>query len=344
MTLAGADRDAPPDEGSAARAARPSRSTSRAWLGPLGVALVLAVAWVARNVGGTPVPSGGWQRWLTIFTGISVQAIPFLLLGVTVAGMISAFVTPSALRRVLPRRPALAVPAACAAGAALPGCECASVPISGRLMGQGVAPSAAIAFLLAAPAINPVVLVSTFVAFGGQPSMVAARFVAGLATALIVGWLWLLRGNDTWVERAVARVPDVDAPRWEIVRSVAVHDFFHAGGFLITGAAITAAINVLVPRDTLEAITGSGLLGILVMATLAVALSICSEADAFVAASLARSSPTAALAFMVVGPVVDVKLVSMQIGIFGRAFALRFAPLCFVVAVAAAVVVGAVLL
>ena len=69
-----------------------------------------------------------------------------------------------------------------------------------------------------------------------------------------------------------------------------------------------------------------------------------SEADAFVAASLTQFSLTARLAFMVVGPMVDVKLVALQAGTFGRRFAARFAPLTFVVAVGAAVAVGAVLL
>jgi hypothetical protein len=79
------------------------------------------------------------------------------------------------------------------------------------------------------------------------------------------------------------------------------------------------------------------------LAVLAVVLSICSEADAFVAAGLTRFPITSRLAFLVVGPMVDVKLVAMQIGTFGKAFALRFAPLTFVCAVASAVVVGAVL-
>jgi uncharacterized protein len=80
------------------------------------------------------------------------------------------------------------------------------------------------------------------------------------------------------------------------------------------------------------------------MAVLAVLLSICSEADAFVAASLSQFSLTARLAFLVVGPMVDLKLFAMQVGVFGRGFALRFAPATFVVAVAVSVAVGAVLL
>ncbi|MGH4011545.1 MAG: permease, partial [Pseudonocardiaceae bacterium] len=96
----------------------------------------------------------------TIFVAICVQAMPFLVLGVLVSGLIAAFVPPVVLHRVLPRRTAAAVPVAGAAGMVLPGCECASVPVSRRLMQQGVPPAAALTFMLAAPAVNPVVLVS----------------------------------------------------------------------------------------------------------------------------------------------------------------------------------------
>ena len=112
------------------------------------------------------------QRWLiglfdapavqagaTIFVSIVVQATPFLVLGVLLSAAIAAFVPPAFWQRALPKNDILAVPVAGAAGAILPGCECASVPVAGSLMSRGVAPAAALAFLLAAPAINPIVLV-----------------------------------------------------------------------------------------------------------------------------------------------------------------------------------------
>ena len=107
-------------------------------------------------------------NWATIFVAITIQATPFLVLGVAVSATIAAFVPPGAIARLLPNRPVLAVPAAAVAGAALPGCECGSVPVAARLVSIGVTPAAAFAFLLSAPAINPVVLVSTAVAFPGD--------------------------------------------------------------------------------------------------------------------------------------------------------------------------------
>jgi hypothetical protein len=118
------------------------------------------------------------------------------------------------------------------------------------------------------------------------------------------------------------------------------HDVVHAGGFLVVGALAAATIKVVVPAGWVQAVADNPWLSVLVLAVLAVLLSICSEADAFVAASLSEFSLTSRLAFLVVGPMIDLKLFAMQAGIFGRRFAFRFAPATFVIAVTMSVVVG----
>jgi len=278
-------------------------------------------------------------HWATIFVAITVQAMPFLVLGITVSAAIAAFVPDNFLPRVLPDRPALAVPVAAVAGAALPGCECGSVPIAGRLVQRGALPAAALTFLLSAPAINPVVLVSTAVAFPGNPEVVAARALASLLAATVVGLIWARFGNDKFLERARRRHTH-DGPPLSVLVETAQHDLLQAGGFLIIGAATAATLQTVVPRSILDGVASSGLASVLALAGLAVVMAICSEADAFVAASLTQFSLTARLAFMVVGPMVDVKLVALQAGTFGGRFALRFAPLTFVSAVASSVLVG----
>lgn len=282
----------------------------------------------------------------TVFVAICVQALPFLVLGVLLSGAIAAFVPARALRRVLPRRGSAAVGVAGASGVVLAGCECASVPVARRLIGQGVAPAAALAFLLAAPAVNPIVLVSTAVAFPGEPAMVAARFAGSLATALIMGWLWLRWGKLEWIaERALRRLPDTAGrERWRVFAETARADLVDAGGFLVLGALVAAAFGVLIPGDWFAALGSQIVLGVVVMAVLAVVLSLCSEADAFVAASLSALPLLPRLVFLVVGPAIDAKLFALHAGTFGRAFALRFAPVTFVVAIGCAVVSGLIFL
>jgi uncharacterized protein len=307
----------------------------------LAVVLVLLV--VFRNSIASAVSDPQLQTWTTVFVSVMVQATPFLVFGVALSAAIAVFVPRSFWAKALPRHPALAVPVASCAGVVLPGCECGSVPIAGSLMRRGVAPSAALAFLLAAPAVNPVVLASTAVAFPNNPEMVVGRGVASLVVAVTMGWLWLRLGRADWIR--LPRRPELDdlsrgRAFWAAVR----HDIAHAGGFLVVGAMAAAAINVMVPERWMLALADNPVLSVLALALLAVLLSICSEADAFVAASLSQFSLTARLAFLVVGPMVDLKLISMQAGVFGRRFAMRFAPATFAVAVLAAVAVGSVVL
>jgi uncharacterized membrane protein YraQ (UPF0718 family) len=283
------------------------------------------------------------QNWMTVFIAVVSQALPFLVLGVVLSAIIAVFVPPSFFTRALPKRPVLAVPVAGVAGAVLPGCECASVPVAGALVRRGVTPAAALAFLLSAPAINPIVLTATAVAFPRNPEMVVARFGASLLVACAMGWLWLRLGRADWL-RPPAR-PSLEgqgkgAAFWGSVR----HDVVQAGGFLVVGAMAAATLKAVVPASWLHAVASTPVVSIMVLAVLAVLLSICSEADAFVAASLSQFSLTARLAFLVVGPMIDLKLFAMQAGTFGRGFALRFAPATFTLAILGSVVVGAVLL
>jgi uncharacterized membrane protein YraQ (UPF0718 family) len=325
--------------------AAPPEKREQKWR--FGSVEALAVLLIGVVIFRGPISSGlshaALATWATVFVAIVTQAMPFLVFGVALSAVIAVFVPPSFFARVLPSKPVLAVPVASTAGVVLPGCECASVPVAGAMMRRGVTPSAALAFLLAAPAINPIVLTATAVAFPGNPEMVVARFVASLIVACAMGWLWLRAGKTEWLRppsRPSFEGQSRAAAFWGSVR----HDVVHAGGFLVLGAMAAATLKAVVPEEWLQAVAGNPVFSVLALAALAVLLSICSEADAFVAASLSQFSLTARLAFLVVGPTVDLKLIAMQAGTFGRGFAARFAPTTFAVAVLVSVLVGAVLL
>ncbi len=321
---------------------RPGSWWAERGLGPAVLAIPLIIALILRG-------RVSWftdeevRLWSTLFVSVCVQALPFLVLGVVVSGLIAAFVSPDFVQRVVPRRPVLAVPSAGLAGMALPGCECGSVPIAGRLVSAGTPPAAALTFLLAAPAINPVVLVSTAVAFPNDGRLVLARFLASFLTAVAVGAWWANRQGDSLLD-SVRHHHHHHGNRWNQFVDVASRDLVHAGGYLVVGAMAAATLQLIVPRSVLNAVADNELLSVLVFAALAVVLSICSEADAFVAAGLPQFSLTSRLVFLVVGPVIDLKLVAMHAGIFGRRFAMVFAPVTLVVAVVSAVVVGQVVL
>jgi uncharacterized protein len=141
-------------------------------LAVLLVALVLFRGRIAELLAGQRI-----STWTTVFVSVMVQASPFLVFGVALSAVIAVFVPRSFWARALPSHPALAVPVASCAGVILPGCECGSVPIAGSLMRRGVTPAAALAFPLAAPAVNPIVLTAAAVAFPGKPQVVVLRAV-----------------------------------------------------------------------------------------------------------------------------------------------------------------------
>ena len=307
---------------------------------PILVVVILGLALVGTTARDFVADHDEIATAATVFCGIFVQALPFLALGVLISGAVAAFVTPDRLARWLSRCPAAAILAAGVGGAALPGCECGSVPVARRLFADGAVGAAALTFMRAAPAINPVVLMATAVAFPGEPLMVLARCAASLLTALTMGFLWARFGKADWITRRLPQPVHGTGSRFTVFTEAARHDFLQAASFLVFGAAAAAALHVLVPAWVYEHLAGQIVLGIAVMAVLAVVLALCSEADAFVAASLSMLPLLPRLVFLVVGPAIDIKLFAMQAGMFGRAFAIRFAPVTFAVAVLAGTGVG----
>src|SRR5437868_7320917 len=204
-------------------APRPRLGAVELFIGLLLVAVLLR-GWL---VGATT--SARAETWLTIFVSIVVQATPFVVLGTVVSAAIAALVPPAFFARALPGRPVLAVPVAGVAGAILPGCECGSVPIAGALVRRGVTPAAALAFLLSAPAINPIVLTATAFAFPGQPMMVVGRGVASMLTACVMGWLWLRIGRPGWIK--LPHRPELAGMgKAAAFGAAARRDVMHAGG------------------------------------------------------------------------------------------------------------------
>lgn len=306
---------------------------------------LVAFALLSASLQGVVTDAPRLATAATVFSGVFVQALPFLALGVFVSGLVATFVTPERLTRWLPQRTSAAIVAAGLGGAALPGCECGSVPVARRLFGDGgIRGATALTFMLSAPAVNPVVLVATAVAFPGHPEMVAARCAASLVTAMVMGALWARWGRSEWITRKLPKLHDDDASRWTVFTEAARHDFLQAAAYLVLGAVAAAALNVLVPEWVYTHLAGQLVLAIVTMAMLAFVLALCSEADAFVAASLTMLPLIPRLVFLVVGPAVDVKLFAMQAGMFGRPFAVRFAPVTLVVATLAATATGLLLI
>lgn len=284
---------------------------------------LLSLAFIVHRSG---TSGTSWFRTFVLISGsLVVSAIPFVAIGAVIAAAIATFVPLSFLEKIgrLPR--AVQPAAAVLAGVALPICECGSVPIARRLMLRGVAPSTAIIFMLAAPIVNPVVMVSTYVAYRGKGpalAMVVGRFTLGAIAAVAVGWA-MGRTSAHEVLRTQPGGPEaieLGAPpsRWQRFVVTAGTDMIFMGRYLLLGAAIAGLVQTFLPQRAIQGISAVPLLDTLLMMGLAGLLSLCSESDAFIATSFGALGfgASSQLAFLVFGPMVDLKLGAMYGGTF----------------------------
>lgn len=322
-------------------ATRPVRNaTSRTGVVVAGLLVVAAVALRLADPGRV-----AWmQTFFILFGSLLIQALPFVALGAVASALIEVFVPIGTLEKLarLPRP--LQLPAAGLAGVAFPICECGSVPVARRLAARGLMPSAAVTFMLAAPVLNPVVIASTYVAFRGRTTlwtMVGGRFLLGLLVAIAVGWVV---GNRTKDELLRPRPDDRHAhhvelgppeARWRRFFLHLGNDFLFMGRYLLLGATFAALVQTFLPASLVSNVAGAPVLDIVVMMGLATVLSLCSESDAFIAASFVQFGPAAQLAFLVSGPMVDLKLGALYAGTFRRGFVWMV-----VIAVFAATLIG----
>ena len=267
------------------------------------------------------------------FVSIVLEALPFVLLGAVLGGVIEVFVSREKLVRLFPADAWWAVLPAGLLGIVFPVCECAVVPVIRRLLRKGVPLSAAVTYLLAGPIVNPLVAASTAVAYKFDWIMVVSRLLFGFAIAAVVGLVIgaLFQKRTALVDSSES--PDASShesntcshlhptllQRLHTALDCTLNDFIDVGRFLVLGAFIAAFIQTFVSRSALLFVADSPVLSIGVMMLLAVMLNLCSEADAFVAASFRNVFPPyAQLAFMLLGPMFDIKLLFMYLGVFRK--------------------------
>jgi uncharacterized membrane protein YraQ (UPF0718 family) len=302
-----------------------ARSVRRTWRGPLLVLAGLAGAgFLIRAVEGAGIAAA--QNFLLVFASLLIEALPFIVLGAAVSAVIEVFIPSSAFARLagLPRR--VQMPIAGLGGFAFPVCECGSVPVARRLVIKGLSPAAAVTFMLAAPVLNPVVLVATAIAYRGRDilwPMVIGRAALALVVALTVGWVVGRRSRDQLLRAGHGDHEEHAAPgegRGPRYFGQLGSDFLMLARYLIVGAAVAAALQTFLPQSIIEPVSKAPVLDIVALMVLAAALSLCSESDAFVAASFVQFSFAAQLAFLVAGPMFDAKLAALYAGTFGRGF------------------------
>ncbi len=260
-----------------------------------------------------------FQIFSAIATAIVLEAMPFLALGSLLSALVEVFLSPARIARLTPKGLIPRVLVGAGAGFVLPTCECGVVPVARRLLKKGAPGSTVVAYLLAAPIVNPVVLASTFVAFRGSWVMVGARAGVALIVASLVAITAYRFAGRALVREGASDEHDHEhqaGGRLLAVWQHAASDFLEMGKFLIFGSMAAAALKTFLPLDVIQQFEGNLLLSIAGMMLLAILLSVCSEADAFVAASFVTFPAAAHLAFVTIGPMVDIKLIVLYAATF----------------------------
>ncbi|GBF31845.1 membrane protein, putative [Desulfocucumis palustris] len=289
------------------------------------------------------VSSAGILNFKTVFLSIIIEALPFIIIGVFVSAIIQNFVSEETIGRVLPKSRLFSILIASLLGIIFPVCECGIVPVARRLVQKGVPLYSAITFMLAAPVINPVVASSTAIAFTVRPDIVWFRlgfsFIVACLTGLILSFLFhgreLKAGADMHghgcgcgCSHHQEYSPGTFSGKIRGTFQDACDEFFEMGKYLMLGAFLAATAQSFISQDLLTGIGKESFSSILTMMSFAFGLSVCSSADAFIAASFINLfSSGSLLAFMVFGPMIDLKNILMLL----NAFKLRFVVILTVI-------------
>ncbi|MGF1601569.1 MAG: permease [Thermosynechococcaceae cyanobacterium] len=299
---------------------------------------------------------------LTLFFGLLAEAMPFLIFGVLVSGLLLLFIDEQKLITLFPKNPLLGALSGSLFGFLFPVCECGNVPVARRLIMQGVSAPVAIGFLLAAPTINPVVIWATWTAFRDQPELVVLRVVFSLAIAIIIALVFSSQTDlkpflQPTIAAAMPKPDEDDKPallrtgtfllgqpgqpieldttnlqsvlaanpaaklsvraRIPLFIENTIQELREMGGILVLGSALATIIQVAVPRDIILSLGQDPVSSIVSMITLGGVISICSTVDAFFALSFASTfTGGALLAFLVFGPMFDIKSLGLLLTVF----------------------------
>lgn len=255
------------------------------------------------------------QDWITLSLSVMIEALPFVMLGVCIAIIVQVWLPAERLLIYLPQQPLLRRACLSLLGIALPVCECGNVPLARGLLAKGLTPSESLVFLLAAPILNPVTIITTQQAFAGDMTILWARVFGGFAIANLVGWVYARRpAEELLTNTFVASCQADHVQQSKRVASLAIfrREVQAMLPALVVGAGLAGLVQVLVSREVLVSLGSQPVWSVIAMVALAFIVSICSNVDAFFALAFRQTFMTGALvSFLTFGPMIDIKMLSL---------------------------------
>lgn len=298
------------------------------------------------------------QGFSTIFVSIFLEALPFILLGSFISAVIQLFISEETLRNIIPKNVFLGVISAALIGLVFPLCDCAVVPVVRRLIKKGMPLYIAVTMLLSIPIINPIVLLSTYYAFSNNISVVFIRATLGIIGAILIGLLinYFEKGRPVIKESVKHHTHSHCHCHHEhshekesiplTILELLQHTFDElndVGRFLILGAFLSSLMQTLIPREYITSVGSNRILSVLVMLLLAFLLAVCSETDAFIARTfVGQFTSGAIIAFLILGPMVDIKNAMMLGGSFKGRFVFKLIALIFIFCLASGLFINSI--
>ncbi len=285
----------------------------------------------------------------TVFLGVLLQAVPFLLIGVLVSSVLQVLIPDERLASLFIRHPLLGFPLAVVMGVTFPVCDCAMMPITSRLIRKGVPLPQAITFMLASPAVNPITFLSTLYAFPEQREYAVYRLLLGVVISLAVGLFLSVRKTDAQ-EVLIDGAAGASCSngymgslnytgslgKAEAVFRHAGLELLNVGRFIVCGALISAILQIALPASAFRGAGKSIVLPLLIMFLASFFMSVCSTSNAFIARSFLNSFPLPAImGFIVMGPMFDLSNLFLLGSSFRRKFIVQLVGILFVVGFAA---------
>lgn len=239
---------------------------------------------------------------------------PYLLFGFLIAGLLSVWINARVVERQLGGSGFWQVFKASLFGVPLPLCSCGVIPVSMSLHKHGASKGATVSFLLSTPQTGVDSILVTYSLMG--PVFAIFRPVAALITGLVGGTVInaIEKHDMTASEQHEKKCTDEccsheNRKNW-LVRAMK-HGFVtlptDIGRAMLIGILIAALISAIVPEDFFAgalAVSGGGIIAMLVMMVLGIPVYVCATASVPIAVALIAKglNPGAALVFLMTGP------------------------------------------
>lgn len=287
------------------------------------------------------------NKFSIVFSSIVIEALPFILIGAVLASFMQVYISNNIFNKIISKNKLLGSIQAGIIGVFLPVCECATVPITKGLLNKKVPLNVAITYMLAAPIVNPLVILSTYYAFDGNIKVVLLRVGVGFFIAVIAGLLMLClsRENNIFIDNGegelqgkclcgCSEIDDNSSKPIRLLKHTSL-EFYEIGKYFIVGATLASIFQTFVPRDIIFYFENSAVLSIIILMAFSFLISLCSEADAFVASTfMNRFSLGSITGFLIIGPMIDLKNTIMLFSIFKKSFVIKLLfvvfSLCFI--------------